>query len=142
MASINHTHVVQAMSRWLASNGYRCGANRLGTRSEIDLEAIPVFGQKRLVVDCRGELSLEVGQDPWMEITQAFFYLIRDSEMPDDTTQVSLALPDTTDFRRRMAGMKDFCLRQGVIVFWVAETGQVRQWAESAPVTTGAKALP
>ena len=41
-----------------------------------------------------------------MEITQAFFYLIQDSEMPDETAQVSLALPDTSDFRRRMAGMK------------------------------------
>jgi len=142
MTSITHAHVVQAMAGWLASNGYRCEANRLGTRSEIDLEATSVFGQKRLIVDCRGELSVEAGQDPWMEITQAFFYLIRDSEMPDDQTQVSLALPDTTDFRRRMAGMKDFCLRQGVTVFWVAETGQVRQWTEDAPFTASAKALP
>jgi len=45
-------------------------------------------------------------------ITQAFFYLIRDTEMPDDATRVSLALPDTTEFRRRMAGLKDFCLRR------------------------------
>ncbi|WP_157958262.1 hypothetical protein [Salinicola sp. CR57] len=142
MASITHTHVVQAMSHWLASNGYRCGPSRLGTRPEIDLEATSVFGQRRLIVDCRGEFSLDVGQDSWMEITQAFFYLIQDSEMPDETAQVSLALPDTTDFRRRMAGMKEFCLRQGVMVFWVAENGQVRQWDANIPAASGARALP
>lgn len=140
--SITHDHVVQAMSNWLSTNGYRCEGNRLGTRSEIDLEANLVFGQKRLIVDCRGEADDQTGHDPWAEITQAFFYLIQDSEMPDDSTQVSLALPDTTEFRRRMAGMKSFCLRQGITVFWVANTGQVRQWADDAPFTEAVAALP
>ncbi|OLO04382.1 MULTISPECIES: hypothetical protein [Salinicola] len=130
------------MSDWLRVNGYQCGSSRLGTRSQIDLEATPVFGQRRLIVDCRGEDSHREGHDPWMEITQAFFYLIQDTEIPDGSTRVSLALPDTTEFRRRMAGMKDFCLRQGITIFWVAKTGRVRQWAEDAWFAEGIRALP
>lgn len=139
---ISHDHVVQAMSSWLNANGYQCVGNRLGTRSEIDLEANLVFGQRRLTVDCRGEAGDQTGPDPWAEITQAFFYLIQDSEMPDDATQVSMALPDTTEFRRRMAGMKSFCLRQGITVFWVAGTGQVRQWTDDTSFAEPVAALP
>lgn len=127
---ISQDDVVSAMVTWLSANGYQCGSKRLGTRYEIDLEATRPFGQERLLVDCRGETGSRTGQDAWVEITQAFFYLIRDSENTDDRTQVSMALPDTTEFRRRMAGMKEFCLRQGIRIFWVGANGYIRQWAE------------
>ncbi|GHB27953.1 hypothetical protein [Salinicola rhizosphaerae] len=128
------------MSRWLTTNGYQCESKRLGTRSEIDLEAKHSFERRRLIIDCRGEFDRTASHDAWAELSQAFFYLIRDSEDPDDPTHVSMALPDTTDFRRRMAGMKAFCERQGITIFWINETGSIRQWQGISDEPHGAQA--
>lgn len=134
---ISHDYIVSMMVSWLSANGYQCGSKRLGTRYEIDIEATRPFGQGRLVVDCRGEDSSQSGQDTWSEITQAFFYLIQDTEESDGQTRFSMALPDTSEFRRRMAGMKEFCLRQGIDIFWIDANGRVRQWINDLPDDDG-----
>lgn len=58
----------------------------------------------------------------------AMLTALNETENPQKTNEVGLALPDTEDYRNRMLLLQDFCKKQKISVFWVAANGQVARW--------------
>jgi hypothetical protein len=124
---ITEDDVKNGVAALLKRRGFKTVEVRLGTRKGPDVEAVNPDSGRRLVVECKGETEAANQWDrSWRNASGALFNAIRLTEKFDD--DVAIALPDTDDYRRRMGSLEEFCARQGISVYWVAEDGAVRQW--------------
>ena len=126
---ISEDRVKKAMAAWLESKDYECIKCRLATAKGIDVEGINPTSQKRIAIECKGESNAKNQWDnAWRNVAHALFNLIKDSEDQNNKDEVAMALPDTEDYRKRMEGLRAFCKRQGIAVFWVASNDTVSTW--------------
>ena len=126
---ISEDFVKGSMADWLERQGYTHVQARLGTANGIDVEGRDVESGLRIAIECKGESKAKNQWDnAWRNLSHAFFNLIKDSEDPDNNDQIALAVPDTSDYRRRMNGLQSFCRKQGILVYWVSGSGEVDAW--------------
>jgi len=122
-------NVKQAMEAWLASAGYSDVVARLGTRQGYDVEGKHPTSGKRLVIECKGEATTgDQHSRSWTNVASAILTSLNETEDSANTNDVGLAFPDTNEYRGRMSLLQAFCKRQNILVYWVAENGQVTQW--------------
>ncbi|GAA0656549.1 hypothetical protein GCM10009426_02430 [Rheinheimera tangshanensis] len=121
--------VKRAMEAWLKAQGYSEVVVRLGTRQGYDVEAKDPVSGKLLVIECKGEASTgDQLSRSWPNVAYAMLTALNETENPQKTNEVGLALPDTNEYRDRMFLLQDFCKKQKISVFWVAANGQVARW--------------
>ena len=127
---ITEDYVKETMAEWLKQQGYTDVKARMGTANGIDVEGVNPSSGTRLSIECKGESNAKNQWDnAWRNLSHAFFNLIKDSENPDNKDDIGLAVPDTEDYRRRMDGLKPFCKKQGITLYWVSASGEVDCWA-------------
>jgi len=121
--------VKKAMEAWLNAQGYSDVVARLGTRQGYDVEGRHEASGRRLVIECKGEASTgDQHHRSWTNVASAILTALNETEELNNTNNVGLAFPDTKEYRGRMSHLQDFCSRQNIFVYWVAENGQVTQW--------------
>lgn len=121
--------VKRTMEAWLKAHGYSEVMMRLGTRQGYDVEAKDPTSGKLLAIECKGEASAgDQWSRSWTNVAYAMLTALNETENPQKTNEVGLALPDTEDYRNRMLLLQDFCKKQKISVFWVAANGQVVRW--------------
>lgn len=121
--------VKRAIKRYLLGRGFANVRARFGTAKGIDVEGVDPSSGKRLAVECKGETNAVNQWDTaWRNAAQAMFYALRATERRANSDAIALAFPKTQDYRRRMKGLRKFCARQRITVFWVGKRGQVVPW--------------
>lgn len=121
--------VKRAMDVWLKAQGFTDIQTRLGTRQGADVEGKHPISGKRLVIECKGEAARgDQHSRSWPNVASAMLTSLNETEDPASTNDVGLAFPDTKEYRGRMRLLRDFCKRQNILVYWIAENGQVTQW--------------
>lgn len=121
--------VKRAMESWLKAQGYSDVEARLGTRQGYDVEGKHPTSGKRLVVECKGEgTAVNQHSRSWTNVASAVLTSLNETEDLKNSNDVGLAFPDTKEYRHRMRLLREFCNRQNIFVFWVAENGQVVTW--------------
>jgi hypothetical protein len=121
--------VKRAMDAWLKGNGYLSVQARLGTRQGYDVEGVHPSTNNRLVVECKGEAQTgDQHSRSWGNVASALLTSLNEAEDPSNKHDVGIALPDTNEYRGRMAMLQKFCEKQSIAVFWVSENGTVLQW--------------
>lgn len=126
---ISEDYVKMTMADWLKSQGYTDVIPRMGRANGIDVEGKHPRSGIRIAIECKGESNAKNQWDnAWRNLSHALFNLIKDTERPDNNDDIALAIPDTTDYRRRMDGLYAFCQRQGITVYWVSSSGEVDCW--------------
>jgi hypothetical protein len=126
---ISEDFVKKTMASWLKSEGHRQVEARLGTRKGHDVKGINPETEKLLVIECKGEA--QKGSQlhrSWSNVASAILTSINEISAPAVTVEVGMAFPDTKEYRGRMERLKQFCKRNFISVFWVAENGSVEQW--------------
>ena len=122
-------NVKKAMEAWLKEKGYVSVEARLSTRQGYDVEGVNPTTGKRLVIECRGEAQTgDQHSRSWGNVASALLTSLNETEDPRNNHDVGIAFPDTKEYRSRMALLQNFCARQCISVFWVAEAGAVAQW--------------
>lgn len=121
--------VKRAMEAWLKTQGYSDVEARLGTRQGYDVEGKHPTSGKRLVIECKGEATTgDQHSRSWTNVASAMLTSLNETEDLENFNDVGLAFPDTKEYRGRMRLLQEFCKRQNIFVYWVAENGQVVTW--------------
>lgn len=121
--------VKRAMEAWLKTQGYSDVEARLGTRQGYDIEGKHPTSGKRLVIECKGEATTgDQHSRSWTNVASAMLTSLNETEDLESSNDVGLAFPDTKEYRGRMSLLQEFCKRQNIFVYWVAENGYVDTW--------------
>ncbi len=121
--------VKRAMEAWLKTQGYSDVEARLGTRQGYDVEGKHPTSGKRLVIECKGEATTgDQHSRSWTNVASAMLTSLNETEDLENSNGVGLAFPDTKEYRGRMSLLQEFCKRQNIFVYWVAENGYVDTW--------------
>ncbi len=121
--------VKKAMEFWLKERGYLSVQVKLGTSQGYDVEGVHPITNKRLVIECKGEAQTgDQHRRSWGNVASAILTSINETEDPNNSNDVGIALPDTKEYRERMRLLQNFCERQCISVYWVSENGAVVQW--------------
>lgn len=130
---ISEDYVKMTMADWLKRQGYIDVVSRMGRANGIDVEGKDPASGVRLAIECKGENNAKNQWDnAWRNLSHALFNLIKDTEDPDNHDDIALAIPDTNDYRKRMDGLRAFCERQGITVYWVSASGEVDSWGSNS----------
>ncbi|MEW6690202.1 MAG: hypothetical protein AB1452_14050 [Pseudomonadota bacterium] len=126
---ISEDDVKKAMATWLKLRGFKNVKTRPGRTPGFDVEGVRSRSDKKLVVECKGETNAPNQWDrAWRNVSHGLFNAIKRTEDRANLYEVAVALPDTENYRRRMEGLKTFCGRQSIAIYWVAKDGSVRRW--------------
>ena len=121
--------VKRTMEVWLKTQGYSDVEARLGTRQGYDVEGKHPTSGNRLVIECKGEAATgDQHSRSWTNVASAMLTALNETEDFGSSNEVGLAFPDSKEYRGRMRFLQEFCKRQNILVFWVAENGQVVTW--------------
>lgn len=127
---LTENEIVIAMCAWLRDHGYRINGQKLDTNAGHDIEA--ERDGRKIYVECKGGKSKKTGASfgidyQWRAAAGAFFNQMCVREK-DRTAEVGIALPDGGRYPELMKDLKGFCENAGIKVFWVSESGAVREW--------------
>jgi len=121
--------VKRAMAAWLKAQGYSDVEAQLGTRQGPDVEGIHPTSGKRLTIECKGEAATgDQHSRSWTNVASAMLTSLNDTENLENSNDIGLAFPDTKEYRHRMRFLQEFCKRQNIFVYWVAESGEIITW--------------
>lgn len=126
---ITEDNVKLAMKFHLVGLGYLDVQVRLGTAPGIDVEGIHPLSGCRLAIECKGETAAAGQWDrAWRNASAALFNAVKTTEDKSNVDKIALAFPDTQHYQGRMEGLQNFCRKQKIEVYWVAEDGRVHNW--------------
>lgn len=142
---LTENQVVDVTCAWLQNQGWEIESFRHGTSQGHDIFATKPVGQS-LAVECKGAKSPKSGkpfgsQYLWTCVSSAFFSTARNVARHSPGQLYAMALPSTVDYRERVDGLKAFCERNGVYVFWVEVHGVTEVWQSETLFTAKVASL-
>lgn len=101
----------------------------MGRAKGIDVEGVDPSSGRRLAVECKGETyGANQWDTAWRNAAEGIIKVLRATERRRTSDDFALALPDTRNYQKRLDGLKEFCARQHITVFWVGRKGRVIEW--------------
>jgi hypothetical protein len=130
--AISEDFVKTSVHAWLTAKGYTDVQKRLGTRRGDDVSGKSAAGRK-IWVECKGETAAsDQWRVSWGNLSDAFFKALDQTVKMENATveeaDIVIAVPDTENYRDRMAHLEKFCRRQNWNVLWVSDNGHVQPW--------------
>jgi hypothetical protein len=129
MGAITEDFVKTSVYAWLIAKGYTDVQMHLGTRPGDDVRGKSPDSGKKLWVECKGAtVAANQWDRAWRNLSDAFFKAIDKSEKTPTDDDIAIAIPDTKDYRDRMAHLEQLCRRQNWKILSVSEAGHVQPW--------------
>ena len=129
---LTEDQVVLATCEWLCVQGWKIESRRLGTSKRDDIVAGCSTGE-RLAIECKGATSPKTddifsGHYAWQATSGAIFNCLRAIENNRNYQMIAIAIPNTELYQNLLVGMRPFCIRNKLFVFWVESYGVSTVW--------------